>query len=452
MKAKSTSKFELDGIPPLKESIPLGLQHLMAMVIGSCLPAILVANAAGLNHKMSTLLIQAALIFAGLSTLLQLYPIPLFKGFKLGGGIPVIMGATAMFIGAGVSVAGKYGLPVLFGSQIIAGVVIIIIGFGLKKIRFIFTPVVSGTIVACMGLGLFPIAIKNLAGGMGNETFGHPINFVVGISVSLMILGLNKYGKGLFKDASILVSIIFGYILSLILGIVNFSSIQEFTLVALPKPLAFGLDIKIEVVVMFSIIYLVEIADIMGACTLSTVGGLNRQVTDEELSSAVLGNGVLSTIGALFSATPMGMFGQNSAIVSNTKVISKFVLAIGGIGLFLAGISPLLANLIRTIPPCVVGGATLVIFSTLTTSGLRLVSMDGFNQENSMILGLSMASGIGFMVVPQVLEKFPKFIETLLADSSVVSGAMVAIIVQALYMIKFSRNKDNKIKDKEEYL
>ncbi|MCC0638726.1 MULTISPECIES: uracil-xanthine permease family protein [unclassified Clostridioides] len=446
MKAKSTSKFELDGIPPLKEAIPLGLQHLMAMVIGSCLPAILVANAAGLNHKMSTLLIQAALIFAGLSTLLQLYPIPLFKGFKLGGGIPVIMGATAMFIGAGVSVAGKYGLPVLFGSQIVAGIVIIIIGFGLKKIRFIFTPVVSGTIVACMGLGLFPIAIKNLAGGMGNETFGQPINFIVGIAVSLMILGLNKYGKGLFKDASILVSIVFGYILSLILGIVNFSSIQEFTLVALPKPLAFGLDIKLEVVVMFSIIYLVEIADIMGACTLSTVGGLNRQVTDEELSSAVLGNGVLSTIGALFSATPMGMFGQNSAIVSNTKIISKFVLAIGGIGLFLAGVSPLLANLIRTIPPCVVGGATLVIFSTLTTSGLRLVSMDGFNQENSMILGLSMATGIGFMVVPQVLEKSPKFIETLLADSSVVSGAMVAIIVQGLYMIKFSKGKDNKNK------
>ncbi|MCC0695137.1 solute carrier family 23 protein [Clostridioides sp. ES-S-0048-02] len=446
MKAKSTSKFELDGIPPLKEAIPLGLQHLMAMVIGSCLPAILVANAAGLNHKMSTLLIQAALIFAGLSTLLQLYPIPLFKGFKLGGGIPVIMGATAMFIGAGVSVAGKYGLPVLFGSQIVAGIVIIIIGFGLKKIRFIFTPVVSGTIVACMGLGLFPIAIKNLAGGMGNETFGQPINFIVGIAVSLMILGLNKYGKGLFKDASILVSIVFGYILSLILGIVNFSSIQEFTLVALPKPLAFGLDIKLEVVVMFSIIYLVEIADIMGACTLSTVGGLNRQVTDEELSSAVLGNGVLSTIGALFSATPMGLFGQNSAIVSNTKIISKFVLAIGGIGLFLAGVSPLLANLIRTIPPCVVGGATLVIFSTLTTSGLRLVSMDGFNQENSMILGLSMATGIGFMVVPQVLEKSPKFIETLLADSSVVSGAMVAIIVQGLYMIKFSKGKDNKNK------
>lgn len=446
MKAKSTSKFELDGIPPLKEAIPLGLQHLMAMVIGSCLPAILVANVAGLDHKMSTLLIQAALIFAGLSTLLQLYPIPLFKGFKLGGGIPVIMGATAMFIGAGVSVAGKYGLPVLFGSQIIAGIVIIIISFGLKKIRFIFTPVVSGTIIACMGLGLFPIAIKNLAGGMGNETFGQPINFVVGIAVSLMILGLNKYGKGLFKDASILVSIIFGYILSLILGIVNFSSIQEFTLIALPKPLAFGLDIKIEVVVMFSIIYLVEIADIMGACTLSAVGVLNRQVTDEELSSAVLGNGVLSTIGALFSATPMGMFGQNSAIVSNTKIISKFVLAIGGIGLFLAGVSPLLANLIRTIPPCVVGGATLVIFSTLTTSGLRLVSMDGFNQENSMILGLSMAAGIGFMVVPQVLEKFPKFIETLLADSSVVSGAMVAIIVQGLYMIKFSKGKDNKNK------
>lgn len=451
MKAKSTSKFELDGIPPLKEAIPLGLQHLMAMVIGSCLPAILIANAAGLNHKMSTLLIQAALVFAGLSTLLQLYPIPLFKGFKLGGGIPVIMGATAMFIGAGVSVASKYGLPVLFGSQIIAGIVIIIIGFGLKNTIYIYSSCIRNN--SCMyGSWTFSNSYKNLAGGMGNETFGNPINFIVGISVSLMILGLNKYGKGLFKDASILVSIIFGYILSLILGIVNFSSIQEFTLVALPKPLAFGLDIRLEVVVMFSIIYLVEIADIMGACTLSAVGGLNRQVTDEELSSAVLGNGVLSTIGALFSATPMGMFGQNSAIVSNTKVVSKFVLAIGGIGLFLAGISPLLANLIRTIPPCVVGGATLVIFSTLTTSGLRLVSMDGFNQENSMILGLSMASGIGFMVAPQVLEKFPKFIETLLADSSVVSGAMVAIIIQALYMVKFPGNKSDKVEDKNKSL
>ncbi|NJA17408.1 xanthine permease, partial [Clostridioides difficile] len=100
----------------------------------------------------------------------------------------------------------------------------------------------------------------------------------------------------------------------------------------------------------------------------------------------------------------------------------------------------------------VVGGATLVIFSTLTTSGLRLVSMDGFNQENSMILGLSMASGIGFMVAPQVLEKFPKFIETLLADSSVVSGAMVAIIIQALYMVKFPGNKSDKVEDKNKSL
>lgn len=180
------------------------------------------------------------------------------------------------------------------------------------------------------------------------------------------------------------------------------------------------------------------------------MGGLGREVRDDELASAVIGNAFTSTIGALFSATPTGMFGQNSALIANTKIISRFVLAIAGISLFLCGISPVLANLIRTIPPCVVGGATLVIFSILTTSGLKIVGMEGFTQENNMILGLSMAAGVGLSVAPQVLDQAPYIVSMLLLDSTVVSGAIVAMLLQGFYSLKLSRKNNRTIEIEKE--
>lgn len=450
MKTRNTSKYDVDGIPPLKESIPLALQHLLAMIVGNMVPAILIANVVGLNQGQATMLIQGSMLAAGLATFLQLYPIPLFKGFKLGSRLPVMMGMSYVFLGACLSVAAKDGLAALFGAQIAAGVIVFFVGFGVKKIRHIFTPIVSGTIIACMGLGLFTTAIKNLAGGEGAQTFGSPINFIVGVIVAFVIIMINKYGKGLVKNSSILIGILVGYAISLVLGLVDFSAVQGAAIVSLPTPAAFGLEFRPELIVMFIIIYIIGIADMMGACTIATIGAMDREVTDEELSSVVLGNSITSIISSLFAALPTGVFSQNTVIVSMNKVTSRFVIALGALVLLLAGISPALGAIMTTIPSCVVGGATLVVFSSIAMSGFSIMSMDGFTEENNLIAGVSIATSMGLTTAPQVLDQFPATIGTVLGGSSIVSGAIIAVLLQTLFKLKSNKKTENVTSNLEE--
>lgn len=449
MKKRNTSKFDVDGIPPLREALPLGLQHLMAMIVGNMVPAILISNIVGLDQQKSTMLIQGAMLVAGIATLIQLYPIPLFKGYKLGARLPLIMGTSYVFLGAWLSVGAQYGLPALFGAQIGGAIVVFFVGFGMKKIRHIFTPVISGTIIACMGLSLFPTAIKNFAGGEGSPIFGNPINFVIGSIVGIIIIFLMRFGKGLYKDASILIGIVAGYIISLAFGMVDFSAVQGASLVSLPAPVAFGLEFRIDLILMFAAIYIIAIADMMGAATMATIGAMDREVTDEELASIVLGNSISSLVASIFSSMPTGIFSQNTAIVSINKVTSRYVMAIASVILLFIGISPMLGALVTTIPSCVVGGATLVVFSSIAIAGFEIINIDGFNPENNLISGVAIAASIGLTSVPEVLGKFPEFIKTLVGDSSIVSGAIIALLLKYVFGIIQRKSNNSKSKTTE---
>lgn len=434
------AKFELDGIPPLREAFPLGMQHLLAMIVGNMVPAILIANIVGLSQGQSTMLIQGSMLAAGIGTLIQLYPMPLFGGYKIGSRLPVMMGMNYVFLGACLSVAGQYGLPALFGAQIVGALAMIIFGIGAKKIRRFFTPLVSGTVVACMGFGLFPSAITNLAGGGGSPTYGAPANFLIGSIVAILIIFIMKFGKGLLRDISILVGILLGYVLSIAFNMVDFTTVKEAAWFAFPQPLAFGLEFRLDVIITFVLIYIIAIADIMGAYTVATTGGLNREVTDEELSSGVIGIGVSSIISSVFNSIPIGAFSQNAAIVAMNKVVSRFVVAIGTIVLLLAGISPKLGAVITAIPAPVIGGATLVVFSQIAMAGIGILSMD-LSNDNKIIAGVAIATGIGLTSVPEILSQFPTIIQTLVGGSPVVSGAIISFVLQIVFKFK-SKNKD----------
>lgn len=445
MKEHDTSKFHLEGKPPLKEALPLGLQHFVSMIAGNMVPAMLISNIVGLDKQMSTMLMQGAMLVAGIATLLQLYSIPLFKGYRLGSKLPVIIGTNYVFLGACLSVAGKYGLKALFGAQIGGAIVVFFIAFGIKKIRHLFTPIIAGTMIACMGISLFPTAVKNLAGGEGSATFGEPINFAIGLIVVVAIILLMKFGKGLVQDAAILIGIIFGYLVSLAFGLVDFSAIQGTPIFSFPKPLAFGLEFRLDLILMFAILFMVAIADMMGAATIATMGAMNREVTDKELESATMGNALTSIIASVFSSIPTGVFGQNAAIVAINKVTSRFVLSITGVVLILVGFSPLLGAIITTIPSCIIGGVTLIVFSSIAMAGYDMISKSGFTSDNNLIAGVSITLSIGITSVPQTLEKFPEIIRTLVGNSCIVSVFIVAMIIKYILSIKSNKSNDIKI-------
>lgn len=434
MIAKSnTSKFHLDGVPSLGEAFPLGLQHLLAMFIGNIVPMIIVSQARGLSQDQTTLLIQAAMFGAGIATLIQVYPIIMGKGIKIGSGLPVFMGLTYTFLPTCIAVAQTSNLAVIFGAQLIGGFASIFFGMGLKKIRKFMPPVVTGSIVISIGISLFPLGIQNVAGGVGSITYGSMSNWLVGIVVICVILFFSQFGKGLAKVSSILIGIVTGYALSLGLNMVDFSAINGASWIAFPKPLAFGLEFQLDIIILFIIIFFINSIEMVGDYSVSAVGGIGREATDEELTGGIIGNGISSIIAALFNCFPTGTYSQNSGIVALTKVISRFVIGVGAGILLISSFVPKVGALISTIPSPVVGGATLVVFSMITMSGISLLTMRPLNNRSMLIAGISITLGIGVVTVPDAISQFPEMFKMFFGESSVVMTATVAFLLNLIF-------------------
>lgn len=434
MSKVSQSKFDLDGRPPLREALPLGLQHLFAMFIGNIVPMLLVSKAANLTSTESTLLIQCCMIGSAIATLIQLYPLKLGKNIMIGSNLPVMLGLTYVFLPMCISISGTYGLATIFGAQLVGGLVSILFGVGLKRVRKFFPAVVTGTVVLSVGISLFPTAITNIAGGNGSPTFGSYTNWLIGVSVVCVVMFFNQFGKGLAKVSSILIGMVFGYILSMVLGIIDFSPISEAAWFSIPKPFAFGLEFRADIIIMFIIAYFIVAIQMVGDFSVSSMGGLDRQPTDEELSGGIIGNGVSSVISAILNTFPTATYSQNSGIVALTKVCSKYVIGVGAFILLVSGFCPKVGALLSTIPQPVVGGGTLVVISMITTSGINLVTMEGpLNSRSMVIVGVALAFGIGIKSVPASFEMFPQWFKMFIGESSIATATIIAFVLNLIF-------------------
>ena len=172
---KRGSIFELNGIPKFQEALPLALQHVVAMIVGCVTPSIIVAGAVGgdgLSAKDRVILIQASLVVSALSTLLQLFPIGKKKGFNLGSGLPMIMGVSFAYVPSMQAIAADFDIATILGAQIVGGVIALLVGLNIKRIRKFFPPLITGTVVFSIGLSLYPTAINYMAGGASSKSYG----------------------------------------------------------------------------------------------------------------------------------------------------------------------------------------------------------------------------------------------------------------------------------------
>lgn len=429
MERSSAAKYDLDGRPPLKESIPLGLQHVLAMFVGNIVPMIMVAQAQGLDAAMSTLLLQSAMLGAAIATLLQLFPIKFGQNYQLGAGLPVFMGLTYIFLPTLMSIATNSSLSVIFGAQIVGSFASIFFGLALRRIRKYFPPVVTGSIIVVIGFSLFPMAITNIAGGSGAANFGSYLNWAIGTVVIVVILLITSFGKGLLKDASILVGILSGYAVAVVFGLVDFSSVAPAAWFAIPRPLAFGLKFEFDMIGLFSIMFVIAAVQMMGDFTTSSVGGLGREPTDKELQGGIIANGVTGIIGAIFNSFPTATYSQNSGIVAFNKVASRFVIGTGAVVLLVASFMPKLGALISTIPFPVIGGATIVVFGMIAVSGINLIASEPIDQRAMLIVGLSVGIGLSLINVSETLNQFPPLFQTFFGNSSIVVTSVLAFIL-----------------------
>ena len=424
---ESGSLFQFDGRPPLGEVATLGFQHVVAAIVGIVTPAILVANVTNMGAADKTILIQISLIVTALATLIQLFP---FAG--IGSGLPVIIGMSFAYVPTLLAIGGQFGIATIFGAQIIGGLAAFIVGIYIKQLRKFFPPIVTGTVIFTIGLSLYAVAVRYMAGGGGNPTFGSPRNWMVAFITLGVVIFLTYFTKGITKLAAILIGMAVGYTISYFLGMVQFDAVRQSSWFQVVGPMHFGVKFEISAIISMVIMYIVNSVQAIGDLSSLTIGGFDREATNKELSGGIKANGITSIISAFLGGLPSATYSQNVGIVTVNRVVNKMVFVFAA-GIFLvAGLIPKFASILTTIPQSVIGGATISVFAMITMTGVKMIASADLNPRNTAVVGLSVALGVGVTTVADSLAGFPAWVGTVFGSSSVVIATVAAIVLNLI--------------------
>ena len=425
---KYASVFELNGVPKLTQAFPLALQHVVAMIVGCVTPAIVIAEMAGLNEGDKVIFVQAALFIAAVSTLIQLFPL----GGRIGSGLPVIMGVSFAYLPSMQAIVGNFDIATILGAQLIGGIVAIFVGIFVTKLRKLFPPLITGTVVFTIGLSLYPTAVKYMAGGQSSPNYGAWQNWLVAFLTLAVVVALNHFAKGILKLASILIGMLVGYIISGFFGMIDFSAVQGAGIFQIPRPMYFGMKFEASAVMTLVILFIINSVQAIGDFSATSGGGLDREPTDKELSGGIIGYGIANVLGSFFGGLPTATFSQNVGIVATTKVVNRVVLGIAAGIILLAGFVPKFSALLTTIPQCVLGGATISVFASIAMTGIKLVVQQPLTYRNTSIVGLSVALGMGITQCSDALAQLPAWVTTVFGKSPVVVTTIAAILLNVI--------------------
>ena len=428
--ALSTQYSNPDEMPPLAQAVPLGLQHVLAMFASNVTPSIIVAGAAGLafGSAEQVYLIQMAMLFAGVATLFQTVGIG-----PVGARLPIMQGTSFAFVGVLAGVAATQGLSVALSACIIGGVIHFFLGAFIRHLRWLFPPLVTGLVILAIGLYLIPVAIKYAAGGaasfqMEAESFGSLKHWSVALSVVVVALLLKFFARGALSNAAILVGMLFGYLLALVLGMVNFAPVANAAWVTVITPLPYGFEFSFGAVFAVTLVCIVSAIETVGDTSATTKAGAGREATDAEISGATYADGLGTAVAAVFGGLPNTSFSQNVGIVGMTGIMSRHVVTIGALVLILCGLLPKIGAVIASMPLPVLGGGVIVMFGMVAAAGLNVLSEIDMNRRNMVIIAVSLAAGLGLNLVPTAVQYLPGVIKTL-ATSAVAPTALVAIFL-----------------------
>ena len=432
-KTKSGSTNSPDKKLPLNKSIPLGIQHVLAMFAGNITVPIIVAGVFGQTPEQKIFLIQMALFVAGVATIIQTV------GYKeIGARLPIVQGTSFAFIPIMLPFKAA-GLGAVFTAAFIGGIFQIFIGKVLKPIRHLFPPLVTGIVVLMIGFSLLKVGFMYAGGGgwlMNNkpEIFANANHLTVAASVFIVAIFFNLRGKGMASAASILIGIVAGFIVAAALGMVNYGKIASAAWFAFPMPLQYGIDFVPGAIILMLFMSVVTTIETIGDISATTMGGAKREATDKEISGGIMADGVGTAFGAIFNAMPNTSYSQNAGLVAFTGVVSRHVGTIAGIVLVLMGLFPKLGGIIAAMPESVIGGAAIIMFGMIVAAGIKLISRAEMDQRNLLILALSLSFGIGMSLLPDFVKNIPDFGISLklLLTTGLIPAGLLAFALNAI--------------------
>lgn len=415
--------LKLDGDVPFVRSVPYGIQHILAMFVANLAPIMIIAGAAGLDDVSTGGMIQAAMLIAGIGTLIQLFPIG-----RLGSGLPIVMGISFTFVTVLAGVVATYGMGAAMGAIIVGGCIEGVLGLFARYWRKLITPIVAAVVVTSIGFSLLSVGATSFGGGSGAADFGSPRNLLLGTVSLVACLAFQCLVKGKQKHLSVLFGLVVGYIVAIPLGAVDFSSFSGIKLFAAPSIMPFTPEFDLGAIISVTLIFLVSATETLGDTTAVCQTGLNRNVTDKELSGSIAADGFVSAVSGCFGCMPITSFSQNVGLVAMTKVVNRKAIATGACIMILAAFCPIISALFSSLPESVLGGCTIMMFGNIIVAGFQMIASAGFSQRNIVIAALSLAIGVGFTQVAEIFSCFPELVQSVFAQNCVAVVFLVAVV------------------------
>ena len=420
--------YQLEGRVPLLKAIPFGVQHILAMFVANLTPITIIAAAGGLDQAEIAILLQNAMFVAGIATLIQLYPV-----WRVGSGLPIVMGVSFTFVTVLCTVAANYGYPAVIGAVIVGGIFEGTLGLLAQYWRKIISPIVAASVVTAIGYSLFSVCARSFGGGYADD-FGSAQNLLLGTITLVVCLVWNILAKGYAKQLSVLVGLVVGYLVAIFMGKVDLSVILDGGFLALPRLMPYAPEVHPGAILSVCIFFLVSAAETIGDTTALVSTGLDREIESKEISGSLACDGYSSAISALLGCPPVTSFSQNVGLVAMTKVVNRFTIMTGAGCMILAGLLPPVGNFFASLPQSVLGGCTIMMFGSILTSGVQMLAKAGFTQRNITIAALSLSVGIGFTAASEadLWAISPPMIQTVFGANVVAVVFVVAVVLNLI--------------------
>ena len=422
------SIYEFHGDISVKKAVPFGLQHVLAMFVANIAPILIVTGVVKIPAAEAASLVQAAMIIAGVGSMLQLFPF-----WRIGSGLPIIMGISFTFVSIFCVIGTKYGYGAVLGAALVGGILEGILGLGAAWWRKFVPSIVSASVVTAIGFSLLPIGANSFGGGFGNPEFGDWKYLTVGTITLISCLIFNIKAKSFYKQLSVLFGLVVGYIAAFFFGMVDLTRMTTVSVLSLPALMPYELEFHADAIFSVFLIFLVSATETLGDTSALAAMGFGREAKDKEISGAITVDGFVSSLSALFGCMPITSFSQNVGLIAMTRVVNRKAIACGAAIMILAGFVPALGVILASLPDAVLGGCTLMMFGSIVVSGVRMISQCGYSERNMSIAALSLSIGLGFTQTPQIFRLFPDLFRSVFAENCVAVVFIVAILLNLIF-------------------
>ena len=423
----------VEAIPAPHEAASLALQHTLAAYASLIVTPMVLAGALGWAPEDIVLILSACLVTSGLCTILQCVGFG-YANFKIGIRLPVVQGTTIAAIPALIMIGSSDGFNSMFGATIVAGAFAFLLAPWWGKMLRFFPDVVTGSVITIIGIALFPVAIMWMGGGKG---FGAQSvdtqNIVLSMGTLVIILAIMKWGSGVFARLAILIGLVSGTTLGITMGLVDFAPVAASDWFAVVTPFAMGWpEFKLTAIIAMVFAMLVTMIESTGDYL--AIGEVcNRPVDEKDVTAGLRAEGLGTMLGGVMNSFPYTTYSQNTGVLRISGVRSRWVVALCGVFLIVLGFLPKLSAIAASIPVAVLGGASIVLFGSIASTGIKILGRVDLDDNRNLVV-VSVSLGLAMLVIsnPIFFATLPEELSTLLGNA-ITLGGISALLLNAIF-------------------